>query len=147
MELEVAIENLKKQLENTKKANECGLATKGEFKEDIEAIETVLQALNNFIFVMEEIIKALEKVTEERDIYKEEHNKITKLLNLKEGSLNPPVELVIESLKKALQNSISKDIIRQKINERQFELQQEYKDFKDDVRLNTLQELYYYKED
>ena len=41
MELEIAIENLKKQLENTKKANECGHATKGEFKEDIEAIETV----------------------------------------------------------------------------------------------------------
>jgi hypothetical protein len=33
--------------------------------------------------------------------------------------------------------------IRSKINERQFELQQEYKDFKDDIRLNTLQEIYY----
>ncbi len=55
--------------------------------------------------------------------------------------------LVIDTVLQALQNSISKDIIRQKINERQFELQQEYKDFKDDIRLNTLQELYYYKED
>lgn len=38
---------------------------------------------------------------------------------------------------------ISKDKIRELINERQFELQQEYKDFKDDIRLNTLQEIYY----
>lgn len=43
METEKAIENLKKQLEQTKIANECGLATKGEFSEDIEAIETILQ--------------------------------------------------------------------------------------------------------
>lgn len=52
---------------------------------------------------------------------------------------------LITRLKKENENSISKDIIRDKINERQFELQQEYKDFKDDVKLNTLQELYYYK--
>ena len=42
-------------------------------------------------------------------------------------------------------NYIAKNIIRDKINERQFELQQEYKDFKDDIRLNTLQEIYYSK--
>lgn len=35
------------------------------------------------------------------------------------------------------------DEVRCKINERQFELQQEYKEFKDDIRLNTLQEIYY----
>lgn len=35
------------------------------------------------------------------------------------------------------------DETRCKINERQFELQQEYKDFKEDIRLNTLQEIYY----
>ena len=38
---------------------------------------------------------------------------------------------------------ISKDKIRELINERQFELQQEYKDFEDDIKLNTLQEIYY----
>ena len=53
----------------------------------------------------------------------------------------------IEKVLKALDNSIPKDIVRQKINERKFELQQEYEDFKDDIKLNTLQELYYYKED
>lgn len=40
-----ARENVKKQLEGIKKANECGLATKGEFNRDIEAIETVLNLL------------------------------------------------------------------------------------------------------
>lgn len=52
---------------------------------------------------------------------------------------------LITRLEKENKNSINKDIIRDKINERQFELQQEYKDFKDDIKLNTLQELYYYK--
>ena len=42
-EIKKAKENINKQLENTKKANECGLATKGEFNEDIDAIETLLQ--------------------------------------------------------------------------------------------------------
>ena len=63
------------------------------------------------------------------------------------GGISFEVHETIETVLQALQNSIPKDIIRQKINERKFELQQEYKDFKDDIRLNTLQELYYYKED
>lgn len=45
MNKEEAIENVKKQLEGIKKANECGLATRGEFNKDIEAIETVLNLL------------------------------------------------------------------------------------------------------
>lgn len=50
----------------------------------------------------------------------------------------------IEKIKKYIQeNYISRDEVRELINERQFELQQEYKDFKDDIRLNTLQEIYY----
>lgn len=40
-----ARENVKEQLEGIKKANECGLATKGEFNRDIEAIETILNLL------------------------------------------------------------------------------------------------------
>ena len=47
MELEEAIKNLNIQLEQLKRANECGLATRGEFKEDIQAIETVLQTLED----------------------------------------------------------------------------------------------------
>ena len=52
---------------------------------------------------------------------------------------------LINKLQEQNKNSINKDIIRDKINERQFELQQEYKDFENDIRLNTLQELYYYE--
>lgn len=40
-----AIENVKEQLEGIKKANKCGLATRGEFNKDINAIETVLNLL------------------------------------------------------------------------------------------------------
>lgn len=40
-----------------------------------------------------------------------------------------------------IENSISKETLIEKIQERQFELQQEYIDFKDDIKLNTLQEL------
>lgn len=45
MELEEAIKILKEDLEHTKKANECGLATKGEFNKEIEAIEFILNHL------------------------------------------------------------------------------------------------------
>ena len=62
----------------------------------------------------ETVLQELKKTTEERDIYKEEHDKITKVLNLKEGSLNPPVELIIEGLKKSLENSIPKKKIKDK---------------------------------
>lgn len=54
----------------------------------------------------------------------------------------------LKKIKKYInKNFVSKDKIRDKILERQFELQQEYKDFEDDIRLNTLQEIYYLKED
>lgn len=45
MELEKAKEILIEDLRKTKIANECGVATKGEFDEIIEATKTVLQAL------------------------------------------------------------------------------------------------------
>lgn len=87
---------------------------------------------------------------------KEEQKAIRNLENLSEFGLSTTLNQtdldkmkivlnLITRLKNQNENSISKDIIRDKINERQFELQQEYKDFKDDVKLNTLQELYYYK--
>lgn len=50
----------------------------------------------------------------------------------------------IEKIQKYIQkNYIDRKEIEELINERQFELQQEYKDFKDNIRLNTLQEIYY----
>lgn len=48
---------------------------------------------------------------------------------------------ILEIVLKHIDNSISKEVILDKIRERQFELQQEYIDFKDDIKLNTLQEL------
>ena len=45
MFVDKAKENIKIQLTNMKRANECGLATKGEFNEDIDAIETILSEL------------------------------------------------------------------------------------------------------
>ena len=52
-------------------------------------------------------------------------------------------DMLIKMAVQVIENSISKNKIRDKITERQFELQQEYKDFKGDARLETLQELYY----
>ena len=56
---------------------------------------------------------------------------------------NVPFENIKKIRKYIEEKYISKDKIRELINERQFELQQEYKYFKDDIRLNTLQEIYY----
>lgn len=56
-------------------------------------------------------------------------------------------ELIIkqDNMKEIVQeinkNYISKSKVLAKIRERQFELQQEYKDFADDIKLNTLQDL------
>lgn len=56
---------------------------------------------------------------------------------------NIPFESIEKIKEYLLNNFIPKSVIRNKINERQFELQQEYIDFKDDIKLNTLQDLYY----
>lgn len=56
---------------------------------------------------------------------------------------NTPFEDIKKIQKYIQEKYVSKEKIRELINKRQFELQQEYKDFKDDIRLNTLQEIYY----
>lgn len=66
-ELEEAKQNLIQQLEHTKTANECGLATKGEFNKDIKAIETVLNYIDNSMS-KEELEKKKNQLLEE---YKE----------------------------------------------------------------------------
>lgn len=63
---------------------------------------------------------------------------VRKLKNVNErNELGKSIETVLQ----ALENSIPKEVILDKIRERQFELQQEYLDFKDDIELNTLQDL------
>ena len=61
-EIEEALKNLKQQLENIKIANECGLATKGEFKEDIKAIENILADRERLIKENEEKLNLLNKM-------------------------------------------------------------------------------------
>ncbi len=51
------------------------------------------------------------------------------------------LQQAIETVLNYIDNSIPKEVILDKIRERQFELQQEYIDFKDDIKLNTLQDL------
>lgn len=59
MELEEAIKILKEDLEHTKRANECGLATKGEFNKEIEAIEFILNHITKQDKMIELMSKAL----------------------------------------------------------------------------------------
>ncbi len=69
-----------------------------------------------------------------------------KAIHYERGNIREEHQIVLQLIYE-YQNSVSKAILRKKINERQFELQQEYKDFEDDIRLNTLQEIYYLNEE
>lgn len=51
----------------------------------------------------------------------------------------------VDKLEKQLADSTPNSVIREKINERQFELQQEYSDLKNDIVIKTLQDIYYEK--
>ena len=93
----------------------------------------------------EEEIEAIEQFKSWRN-YIIEHKEITENVADLEFYIRTVLNLITKLQKgnEELQKQyISKDKIRDLINKRQFELQQEYKDFKDDIRLNTLQEIYY----
>lgn len=70
-QLEEAVRNIKEQLKRTKIANECGLATKGEFDEDIKAIETVLSYIENSI-PKEKVEEKIELIEDTLDLCKED---------------------------------------------------------------------------
>lgn len=79
---------------------------------------------------------------------KADNNELEHAIKVLMDYKNNKKEMMKETLCKAIEtvlnhidNSISKEVILDKIRERQFELQQEYIDFKDDIKLNTLQEL------
>ena len=81
MSEEEAIENITKQLEGTKQANECGLATKGEFKKEIESLETVLQLLerkDTIINTMQAEFERLEDLEDNTDMLKKKINELEK---------------------------------------------------------------------
>lgn len=71
MFVEKAKENIKIQLANMKRANECGLATKGEFNEDMDAIETILSELET----AEQKEKFYTKLSEDNKYYVSEIEK------------------------------------------------------------------------
>lgn len=84
----------------------------------------------------------------ENSIPKEEFKKLqeeNEMLKLKEKNrvLGRYGEIEVHELinKVLSEDYIATKVIINKIRERQFELQQEYIDFKDDIKLNTLQEL------
>ena len=55
--------------------------------------------------------------------------------------LGQAIETVLADRERLITNSISKDKIRDRQMQREFELQQEYKDFEDDVEWNVYQKL------
>ena len=101
----------------------------------------------------EEAIKRLKSI---KEIYAEEEGKsvymdievddieaIETLIRALEDyreDYNHRCQLAIDR-KKQLDNSISKDKIRNRQMQREFELQQEYKDFEDDIEWNVYQKL------
>lgn len=78
------------------------------------------------------------KLKEEVEVYESIIRDIEKILRERNLKYTIARETLIDE---KLKDSISKDKIRDKILERQFELQQEYEDFEDDEILNTLEEL------
>lgn len=111
------------------------------YVEDFEAIQGLLDLYNkeklNSFNLSEQLNKEKEKNKElEKD--KKYKDRIIKGLGLN------TIPRTINSLNEMIDKYyINKDKIRDLIVERQFELQQEFKEFKDDIRLNTLQEIYY----
>lgn len=100
---------------------------------------------------MEEDIKILKEMLNDlkerhlpEDVYilKEERTALENILKENEH-LNNSIRILLKTCQMIQGNSIPKSVIREKINKRQSELVQELKTFKDDIRLNTLQEIYY----
>lgn len=104
-----AIENVKEQLEGIKKANECGLATRGKFNKDINAIETVLNLLEKkdaLINTMQAEFERLENLEDNTDMLKLELEKKDKIIN----EMAPRVYLLKEEreeMKKDIYNNVN----------------------------------------
>ena len=93
------------------------------------------------------LLNLIEKQQAELDKEKEKNKELTDIIEAIEEfkRLKRPVMDLVHEMQKFEDDFISKDKIREllqdKIRYRQFELQQEYKDFKDDIKLNILQDL------
>ena len=130
MKLEEAIKILRKTVKSNKEViKEAGK------NGDINVMQLTAD-LDNQSIAIETVLKKFETLTEERDIYKNEYDKITKALNFKEGSLNPPAEVCIERLKKVLENSVPKKKVEDKI-ELLENLQKEFPD-NEEIRIKII---------
>jgi hypothetical protein len=86
---------------------------------------------------LEEAIKSMQKLKIEIDnIFYALHTS-----NPKKGKERTAIGIVLKELKRLQEDCIEKDKIREKIEERKFKLQQEYRNFEDDIELNILKEL------
>lgn len=95
-------------------------------KEIVELARTIEHILLDY----KRVLKENEQLSTEVNSLQEENEKLNKL-HIQD---NKHLDFIIK-------NSISIQKVKDKISERQFELQQEYKDFEDDSILIVLQEL------
>lgn len=93
-------------------------------EEELKAIEALKGCI---LFWQEEYVK---------NTIKEDESSI-----LAEIAINQTLLNLIEKQQKEIENSVSKDKIREKQILREFELQQEYKEFKEDTEWNRYNEL------
>ena len=82
---------------------------------------------------LEEAIKTMQHWIEYEKENREKIYKADELIKIQ--------ETVLKELKRLQEETIEKDKIREKIEERKFKLQQEYRNFEDDIELNILKEL------
>lgn len=99
MKLEEAIKILKEDLEHTKKANECGLATKGEFNKEMEAMEVVLNHLEKYRdLYMQSLANNLNQSLKNREMSNEQLEALNEGWKLEVEKQEKMIELMVEYL-------------------------------------------------
>lgn len=146
------------------------MSNKTNIEEDIEVVNIMIDNSNNIMSDLRECeVRALkniltdrERLIEENEMLEENYkllienvSYIAKELNLEEDATIDEIYTAIRILKSKRINMFEQldcidkankydslvEKIKDKIIQRQFELQQEYKEFENDIKLNTLQEL------
>ncbi len=93
------------------------MSNKTNIKEDIKILKTFKTRYKTINYnrisledvqAIENILAHIERLETENQIYKEEHQKITKALDFKPGTLNPGTDIAIEAIKKALIQATAK---------------------------------------
>lgn len=117
----------------------------------IQAIEKVLRGLNRYIesdyeticLENNHLLEQLEKEEERRKCSECNFETLQADINsvIKDLGLTEDLIIADEMVQEIKQKYISKDKIKDRQMQREFELQQEYKDFEDDVEWNVYQKL------